>query len=117
VAGASPGSTCPRSCRGTAAEARERDASGAEKGKAETLARLDVQIAIARLGREKGWPSGPTAPASRRILRARYERGLTDAAMLLRSAEAVEQADTQQIAARVNVITATATLQRTIGRP
>jgi hypothetical protein len=37
--------------------------------------------------------------------------------MLLRSAEAVEQADTQQIAARVNVITATATLQRTIGRP
>jgi hypothetical protein len=37
--------------------------------------------------------------------------------MLLRSADAVQQADAQQIAARVNVITATANLQRAIGRP
>jgi hypothetical protein len=37
--------------------------------------------------------------------------------MLLRAADAVQQADTQQVAARVNVLTATATLQRAIGRP
>jgi hypothetical protein len=36
--------------------------------------------------------------------------------MLLRSAEAVQQADAQQIAASVNVITAAATLQRAIGK-
>jgi hypothetical protein len=36
--------------------------------------------------------------------------------MLLRSADALEQADAQQIAARVNVLTATAALQRAIGR-
>ncbi len=105
------------------AEARERATRrGLEKGKAETLARLDVQIAIARLEAARasevvGRAAADRARESRRILRDRYERGLTDAAMLLRSAEAVQQADTQQIAARVNVITATATLQRTIGRP
>jgi len=37
--------------------------------------------------------------------------------MLLRSADSVQQADAQQIAARVHVLTATATLQRAIGRP
>jgi hypothetical protein len=37
--------------------------------------------------------------------------------MLLRAADAVQQADTQQIAARVSVLIATATLQRAIGRP
>jgi outer membrane protein TolC len=105
------------------AEAREQATRRAlEKGKAETLARLDVQIAIARLEAARasevvGRVAADRARESRRILRDRYERGLTDAAMLLRSAEAVEQADTQQIAARVNVLTATATLQRTIGRP
>jgi outer membrane protein TolC len=93
-----------------------------EKGKAETMARLDVQIAIARLEAAQasemvGRAAADRARESRRILRDRYERGLTDTAMLLRSAEAVQQADTQQISARVNVITATATLQRTIGRP
>ena len=105
------------------AEAREQATRRAlEKGKAETLARLEVQIAIARLEAAQasevvGRAAADRARESRRILRDRYERGLTDAAMLLRSAEAVQQADTQQISARVNVITATATLQRTIGRP
>ena len=105
------------------AEAREQATRRAlEKGKAETMARLDVQIAIARLEAARaseavGRAAADQARESRRIIRDRYESGLTDAAMLLRSADALQQADTQRIAARVNVLTATATLQRAIGRP
>jgi outer membrane protein TolC len=105
------------------AEARVRAARrGLDRDKAETMARLDVEIAIARLEAAQASEAVGQAAADRarefhRIIRDRYESGLTDAAMLLRSADAVQQADTQQIAARVNVITATATLQRTIGRP
>jgi len=105
------------------AEARNQATRRAiEKGKAETLARLDVQIALARLEAARaseavGRAAADQARESRRIIRDRYESGLTDAAMLLRSADAVQQADAQQIAARVHVLTATATLQRAIGRP
>jgi outer membrane protein len=105
------------------AEARAQAARRArEKEKAETMARLDVQIAIARLEAARaseavGRAAADQARESRRIIRDRYESGLTDAAMLLRSADAVQQAETQQIAARVNVLTATAALQRAIGRP
>ena len=93
-----------------------------ERRKAETMARLDVQVAIARLEAARaseavGRAAADRARESRRIIRDRYESGLTDAAMLLRSADAVLQADAQQIAARVSVLTATATLQRAIGRP
>ncbi len=101
------------------AQARRR---ALEKGKAETMARLDVQIAIARLEAARaseavGRAAADRARESRRIIRDRYESGLTDLAMLLRSAEAVQQADAQQITARVDVLTATANLQRAIGRP
>ena len=105
------------------AEAREQARRRAlERGKAETMARLDVQIAIARLEAARaseavGRAAADRAGVSRRIIRDRYESGLTDVALLLRSAEAVEQAEAQQIAARVNVLIATATLQRAIGRP
>ena len=104
-------------------EAREQATRRAvEKAKAETMARLDVRIAIARLEAARaseavGRAAADQARESRRIIRDRYESGLTDAAMLLRSADAVQQADAQQVAARVNVLTATATLQRAIGRP
>ena len=105
------------------AEARAQAARRAlDKSKAETMARLDVQIAIARLEAARasevvGRAAAERARESQRIIRDRYESGLTDAAMLLRAADAVQQADTQQITARVNVLTATATLQRAIGRP
>ena len=105
------------------AEAREQTTRRAiERSKAETMARLDVQIAIARLEAARasevvGTAAADRARESRRIIRDRYESGLTDAAMLLRSADAVQQADAQQIAARVSVLSATATLQRAIGRP
>lgn len=93
-----------------------------EKVKAETLARLDVQMAIARLEAARasqavGQAAAEQARESRRILRDRYESGLTDAATLLHSADAVQQAEVQHIAARVSVLTATATLQRAIGKP
>jgi outer membrane protein TolC len=93
-----------------------------EEGQAETNVRLDVQIAIARLEAARaseavGRAAAETARESRRIIRDRYASGLADAAMLLRAADAVQQADTQQIAARVSVLTATAALQRAIGRP
>jgi len=104
------------------AEARE--AAGRreiERGKAETMVRLDVQIAIARLETARaseavGRAAADSARVSHRIIRDRYESGLVDVAMLLRANEAVDQADAQQIAALVNVITATATLQRAIGK-
>jgi outer membrane protein TolC len=105
------------------AEARELATRRAiERGKAETMARLDVQIAIAHLEAARasevvGRAAADRARESRRIIRDRYESGLTDAAMLLRSADAVQQADAQQISARVNVLTATTSLQRAIGRP
>ena len=93
-----------------------------EKSKTESMARLDVRTALARLEAARaseavGRAAADRARESQRIIRDRYESGLTDAAMLLRAADAVQQADAQQIAARVSVLTATATLQRAIGRP
>jgi outer membrane protein len=108
--------------RSRLAEAREQaERRRIETGKAETMVRLDVQIAIAHLETARaseavGRAVADSARISHRIIRDRYENGLTDVAMLLRATEAVEQADAQQIAALVNVITATATLQRAIGR-
>ena len=93
-----------------------------ETSKTETMARLDVRTAIARLEAARaseavGRAAADRARESHRIIRDRYESGLTDAAMLLRASDAVQQADAQQIEARVSVLTATATLQRAIGRP
>jgi len=105
------------------AEAREQATRrAAERIKAETMARLDVQIALARLeaaraGEAVGRAAADQARESRRIIRDRYESGLADMATLLRSADAVQQADARQIGARVNVLTATAALQRAIGMP
>lgn len=104
------------------AEAREQVTRRAlERDKAETMARLDVRTAIARLEAARaseavGRAAADQARESRRIIRDRYESGLTDAAMLLRAADAEQQADAQQIAARVHVLTATANLQRAVGR-
>jgi outer membrane protein len=93
-----------------------------QKDKAGTLARLDVRTAIARLEAAQaseavGRAAADWARESRRIIRDRYETSVTDVAMLLRSEEAVQQADAQQITARVNVLTAAAALQRAIGTP
>lgn len=104
------------------AEAVERAARHAlERDKAETAARMDVHVAVARLDAARasesvGRDAVAQARESRRIIRDRYEAGLTDVASLLRSAEAVAQADAQQVAAQVAVLTASADLQRALGR-
>jgi outer membrane protein TolC len=109
--------------RARLAEARaQADRRAIEAGKTNTMVRLDVQIAIAHLEAARsseavGRAAADSARESRRIIRDRYESGLADAAMLLRAADAVRQAEAQQIAALVNVLISTATLQRAIGRP
>jgi outer membrane protein TolC len=103
-------------------EAREQATRRAlERDKAETAARLDVYIAVARLDAARasdavGRSAVEQARESRRIVRDRYEAGLSDVASLLRAAEAVVQAETQQTAAQVAVLTETAALERTLGR-
>ena len=104
------------------AEAREQvTRRGLEREKAETAARLDVQIALSRLDAARaseavGRAAVAQARESRRIILDRYEAGLTDVTSLLRAAEAVVQAETQQTAAQVAVLTETAALERTLGR-
>jgi len=103
-------------------EAREQARRRAlEREKSETAARLDVHIAVARLDAARaseaiGRAAVEQARESRRIIRDRYEAGLTDVASLLRAAEAVVQAETQQTAAQVAGLTETAALDRTLGR-
>ena len=72
---------------------RRRDAPS-NASKAETAARLDVHIAVARLEAARaseavGRAAVAQARESRRIIRDRYEGGLTDVASLLRAADAV----------------------------
>ena len=104
------------------AEAADRAARYAlERDKVETAARLDVHVAVARLEAARaseavGRDAVVQARESRRIIRDRYEAGLTDVASLLRSAEAVARADAQQVAAQVALLTASADLQRALGR-
>ena len=103
-------------------EAREQTTRRAlQRDKAETAARLDVHIAVARLDAARaseavGRAAVEQARESRRIVRDRYEAGLTDVASLLRAAEGVVQAETQQTAAQVAVLTETAALERSLGR-
>jgi outer membrane protein TolC len=104
------------------AEARDRAVRYAlERAKVETAARLDVRAAAARLDAARaseavGRDAVAQARESRRIIRDRYEAGLTDVTSLLRSAEAVAQAEAQQVAAQAAVLTSSAALQRALGR-
>ena len=86
-----------------------------------TAVRLEVHVAVARLEAARasaavGADAVAQARESQRIVRDRYEAGLTDVVSLLRAAEAVAQAETQQIAAQVAVLTETAGLERALGR-
>jgi outer membrane protein TolC len=104
------------------AEAREQATRRALERKAtETAARLDLYVAVARLdaagaSEAVGRAAVEQARESRRIIRDRYEAGLTDVASVLRATEAVVQAETLQTAAQVAVLTETAALARTVGR-
>ena len=104
------------------AEAREQETRRTlEREKAETAARLDVYIAVARLDAARasdavGRAVAAQARESQRIIRDRYEAGLTDVVSLLRASEALVQAEAQQTGAAVAVLTETAALERSIGR-
>lgn len=92
-----------------------------ERNKAQTAARLDVHVALAKLDAARaseavGRDAVAQARESQRIIRDRYEAGLADVTSLLRSAEAVAQAEAQQIAAQAAVLVHTAALQRALGR-
>ena len=92
-----------------------------EREKMETAARLAVRIAIERLNAARaseavGRAAADQARESQRIVRDRYEGGLTDVASLLRAAEAVLQSETQQVSAQVDVLVAAAGLERALGR-
>jgi outer membrane protein len=92
-----------------------------EREKTVTAARLDVQIAAAGLEAAQasqvvGRDAVEQARESRRIIRDRYEAGLTDVASLLRASEAVVDAETRQVAAQVAVLTSAAALERSVGR-
>ncbi|HTL01354.1 MAG TPA: TolC family protein [Vicinamibacterales bacterium] len=92
-----------------------------ERAKAETAARLDVRMAVARLeaaraAEEVGRATADQARENRRIIRDRYEAGRADVVSLLRAAEAVVEAETQQTVAQMAVLTETAALERSLGR-
>jgi outer membrane protein len=104
------------------AEAREQATRRAiERNRVETAARLDVHVALASLDAARASEAVSRdavmeARESQRIIRDRYEAGLADVTSLLRAAEAVIQADAQQVSAHVSVLTETAALQRALGR-
>ena len=104
------------------AEAREQATGRAlETERAIAAARLEVRTAVARLEAARasdvvGRAAVAQALESRRIIRDRYEAGLTDVTSLLRAAEAVVQAEAQQVAAQAAVLTGTAALERAVGR-
>jgi outer membrane protein len=104
------------------AEAREQATRRAlERTKVQTAARLDVIVALSRLDAARaseavGRDAVTQAREGQRIIRDRYEAGLTDVTSLLRSAEALALAEAQQIAAQVAVLTQTAALERALGR-
>jgi len=94
---------------------------GQERQRIETAARLDVRAAAARLDaaearREVAQAVVSQAVESRRITRDRYEQGLADAAALLQAAQAVLDAEAQEIAARVDALVRRAALDRAVGR-
>ncbi len=104
------------------AEARELlSRRSQERRKAEAAARFDVYAAVARLEAARasetvGRAAEAQARESRRIIRDRYDGGLTDVASLLRATESVVQAEAQQTAAEIGVLIATAALERALGR-
>jgi outer membrane protein TolC len=108
--------------RARVSEAREQQSQRAlERQKTERTVRLDLRVAMARLEAARateavGRSAAAQARESHRIVRDRYEGGLADVSALLRAAEVVQQADARQAAARVDVVLATAELNRAVGK-
>jgi outer membrane protein len=96
------------------------DRADAERLRAETAIRIDVLAATERLkaarAREAvGRAMVMQARESRRMIRDRYEAGMTSVGELLRADNAVLEAETQRTAARVDVIVSDAQLHHAVG--
>jgi outer membrane protein TolC len=78
----------------------------------ETRARLDAAIATADVAEA----AVAQAVESHRIIRDRYEGGLTDISALLRAAEGVQAAEARRVTAHVEAIVATAAWRRATGQ-
>jgi outer membrane protein TolC len=92
-----------------------------ERERAATAVRLDVRSAVSRLQTSRAREAlarsvVAQATERQRIVRDRYEQGLADVTALLQAAEAVMQAEEQQIRARVDALVDTASLDRVLGR-
>jgi outer membrane protein TolC len=93
----------------------------AERESAESAIRLDVRRAWLRLEAararvEVGAAAVSQARESQRILRDRYETGIVGVGDVLRSAQAMLDAELQHTIAQVDVLTAAAALDRAVGR-
>ena len=98
-----------------------RDRQDADRMRVENAARLEVRAALARLEaadarRTVAQAIVSQARESQRITRDRYEQGLADVTTLLQAAQAVLDADAQEIAARVDLLIYRAALDRALGR-
>ena len=95
--------------------------AGAEREQVSRRIEVEVRSAVARLeaarGREAvGRAALAQAVASQRIVRDRYEAGLATVTDVLRAAEAALEAESQAIAAEMDVILQTVALDRAAGR-
>ena len=100
---------------------RAAERARAEQQAAETAARLAVRTALARLEAARARATVATATAaqareSERIIRDRYDSGLTTVTDVLRAANASLDAAALETTARVDVVVAGVTLDRAVGR-
>lgn len=92
-----------------------------ERERIDTAVRVDVRETGARLDAARATADVADAAVaqameSQRIVRDRYEGGLTDVSALLRAAEGVHEAEARRVTARVEVIVATAAWRRATGK-
>jgi outer membrane protein TolC len=92
-----------------------------ERESVDTAVRVDIRETRARLDAARATVDVAEAAVvqaveSHRIVRDRYEGGLTDVSALLRAAEGVQTAQARRVTARVDVIVATAAWRRATGR-
>jgi outer membrane protein TolC len=92
-----------------------------ERESIETAVRVDVRETRARLDAARATADVAEAAValaveSHRIVRDRYQGGLTDVSALLRAAEGVHEAEARRVTARVEVIVAMAAWRRAMGK-
>lgn len=95
--------------------------AGADRERVDTSIRLDVRTAAARvqsaIARERvGQAAVAQARESQRIMRDRYEAGMTSVNDVLRAANALLDAESQRTGALVDLLVSNAMLERALGR-